>query len=58
MASFMFRPPYRRVESLLYPFGRRMGGPQSRSFRDGEGKIRAPAGDEIPVVQSVAQSLY
>jgi hypothetical protein len=42
-----------------YPLDRRLGGPQSRyECGGGEKKIPAPAGNQTPVVQPVAQSLH
>jgi hypothetical protein len=49
-------PPGREPQ---YKFNRRLDGPQSRSGCGGEEmKITAPAGNKIPVMQTVPQSLH
>jgi hypothetical protein len=60
VVRFTRRPLYPQRKSPRYPLDTRLGRPQSRSGRDGEEKnpIIAPAGNWIPVVQPVAQSLY
>jgi len=46
-------------KSPLYPLDRRLGEPQSRFGRGGEGRnIPSPAGNRTPVVQPVAHPLH
>jgi hypothetical protein len=46
--SFTPWPHYPRGKSPRYPSDRRLGGPQSRSGRDGEVNIFAPIGTRTP----------
>jgi hypothetical protein len=52
VVSFTPRPLYPRGKGPLYPLDRRLGGPQSRSGRHGEEKIRDPTGTRIPTPRS------
>jgi hypothetical protein len=56
VVSFMPRPLYPHGNSPWYHLDRRLGGPQSRSGRDGGGKNSQPLpGLEHPNIQPVAQ---
>jgi hypothetical protein len=56
VVSFTPRPLYPQGKSPWYPLGRRLGGPQSRSGRDGKVKNSQPLSElEPPIIQSVAQ---
>jgi hypothetical protein len=56
VASFTSGPLYPQWKSPWYTFDRRLGGPQSRSGRDGEEKDSQPLlGFEPPINQPVAQ---
>jgi hypothetical protein len=56
VVSFMTLPLYPQGKNLWYPLDRRLGGPQSRSGRGGEGKNSQPLpGLESPIIQPVAQ---
>jgi hypothetical protein len=55
VVSFSPRPLYCQGKSPRYPLDRRLGGPQSRSERNGEEKEVASAGIRIPVVYPVAR---
>jgi hypothetical protein len=48
VVNFMPRPLYPRGKSHQYPLDRRLGGPQSRSGRFGEGKILYPTETRTP----------
>jgi hypothetical protein len=50
------RPPYPQGKSPLYPLDRKLGGPQWRSGRGGEGKIPQPLpGFEQPINQPLVR---
>jgi hypothetical protein len=56
VVSFTPRPHNPQGESSWYPLDRRLGGPQSRSGRGGEGKnSQSPPGIEAPIIRPVAQ---
>jgi hypothetical protein len=52
LVSFTPRPLYPRGRSPRYPLYRRLGGPQSRSVRNGEVIILDPTGIRTPTSQS------
>jgi hypothetical protein len=53
VVSFTLRPLYSLVKIPRYVFDRRLGGPQSRSGRDGEEKnSQSPQGIELPEPRS------
>jgi hypothetical protein len=52
VVSFTLRPLYLRGKSPRYLLNRRLGGPQSRSGRDGEVKILDSSGTRTPTPRS------
>jgi hypothetical protein len=52
VVRFTPRPLYARGKSTMYPLTRRLGEPQSRSGRYGEGNILDPTGTRTPTPQS------
>jgi hypothetical protein len=60
VVSLTPRPLHPQGENLWYPLDRRLGGTQSRCWCSGEEEnpFTVPAGNRIPVVQPLAQSLY
>jgi hypothetical protein len=49
---FMSRPLYSQRKSPWYPLDRRLGGPQSRWWRE---KFPAPSGNRTPIIQPAVQ---